>query len=139
MLLKRILFVIACSGALLLAGCSAALTDPSGQGCVPLVSVQPETVRAGDTITVVVSPGCDSAAPADGWVIRAAPVGKLDQAVRVSTSADLASGFEIELLLPKDFPPGAAFAGLDDWDYSNCPDNASCASPSGDFVVTDLP
>lgn len=51
MLLKRILFVIAWSGTLLLAGCSATVTgSPSGQGCVPLVDVQPGTVRAGDTI-----------------------------------------------------------------------------------------
>jgi hypothetical protein len=77
--------------------------------------------------------------PAGGWVVKAAPVGQLDFAVRTVAETKLVDGFSATVVLPADFPVGDAFAGLESWDYSGCPDNASCASPSASFRVAQNP
>ena len=127
--------VLACT--LLLSGCSTTLDTPGVRGCVPLVSVSPRTVQVGGTITVVVSPGCNLQTPAEGWVIFTAPVGEMDQAVRLTVQQSLGAGFRTEMPLPASFAAGEAFAGLDGWDYSACPDNASCAGPTTSYTITD--
>ena len=122
--------------AVVLTGCAQTRPGMGGAGgCVPLVSVQPQTVVAGDTITVTIAPGCNPETPADGWMIIGSPVGNLDAAVRTPLAADFADGLEVELQLPASFPSGPAFAGVDEWDFSSCADNESCAGPTTDFVV----
>lgn len=44
--------------------------------------------------------------------------------------------FRVELDLPSGFPAGDAFAGVENWDYSECADTGSCASASASFTVT---
>lgn len=123
--------------AMLLSGCVSPLAI--SDYCVPLVDVSPAEVRPGDTITVTVESGCDVPTPSGGWIVIAAPVGQIDLAVRTVTEAELADGFSATVELPSDFPVGEGFAGLDTWDFSECADNASCASPSASFRVVQNP
>lgn len=132
MSLGRALSVVAIA-AMVLSGCVSA---PPHEGyCVPRVTVSPAEVRPGDTIAVNVETGCDAAMPSGGWIVIAAPVGQLDLAVRTVVEKELADGLSVMVELPADFAVGEGFAGLDAWDYSGCPDNASCASPTGSFRV----
>ncbi|MBA4248689.1 MAG: hypothetical protein C0444_10405 [Microbacterium sp.] len=123
--------------AMVLSGCVS--TPPAEEYCVPRVTISPVEVRPGDTITVTVESGCDVPMPAGGWVVIAGPVGQLDLAVRTVTEAELVNGFAVTVELPADFPGSEGFAGLDYWDYSGCPDNASCASPVASFRVAQSP
>lgn len=118
---------------------AAACTSAPRTVCVPRVQIEPNKAHAGHTIEVSVEAGCDIAAPPDGWIVYAAPVGKLENAVTVHVDAELSKGFTTMLTLPAAFPAGEAFAGLKDWDYSTCDDSASCASPSGSFTVLPTP
>lgn len=127
------------AAALALSGCSTPSPSPASDYCVPRVSVIPAEVRPGDTITVEVDSGCDAPMPPGGWVVAAAPVGDLDRAVRTTVEEDLGDGLTISIELPDEFPLGEAWAGLDEWDYDDCADNASCASPTGSFRVVRVP
>lgn len=132
----RVLAVVAIA-AMVLSGCVSA--PPAESYCVPRVTVSPAEVRPGDTITVSVESGCDADMPSRGWVVIAGPVGQRDLAVRTLIEAELVTGLTTTVELPADFPLGEGFAGLDAWDYSGCPDNASCASPTGSFRVVQNP
>ncbi len=118
-------------------GCStSAIPDPTY--CMPLVTVSPSSVHPGDTVTITVDDGCTMPTPEGGWELIAAPVGQRDVAVTGSTEADLSAGFTADLVVPADFPTGEAFAGIDNWDFSQCADTSgSCASPTGNFEVVD--
>lgn len=123
-------------GLLLVAGCTVSGPEEvDATYCVPRVWVTPAVVGPGDTISVEVESGCDVSTPRDGWVVIAAPVGQLDRAVRTTVDAELEDGFTVTFDVPEDFPPGEGFAGLEEWDFSGCPDDASCASPTGGFEV----
>ena len=134
---RRVALVIVV--ALALSGCSTPSPSPASDYCVPRVSVTPAEVRPGDTITVEVESGCDAPMPRGGWLMTAAPVGELDLAVRTTVEKDLGDGLTISIELPSSFPLGEAWAGLDGWDYGDCADNASCASPTGSFRVVRAP
>jgi len=126
--------------ALALSGCSTPSPSPASDYCVPRFSVTPAEVRPGATITVEVESGCDAPMPRDGWVVTAAPVGDLDAAVRHDgrgrpSSTDSPSRSSCR----PTFPLGEAWAGFREWDYSGCPDGASCASPTGSFRVVHVP
>jgi hypothetical protein len=118
---------------------AAACTSPPTSACVPRVQIEPKKAHAGHTIEVSVEAGCDIAAPSDGWIVYAAPVGKPERAVTVHIDGELSKGFHAMLTLPAAFPTGEASAGLKDWDYSTCADSASCAGPSGSFTVLPAP
>ncbi|QHC67632.1 hypothetical protein GSU68_14355 [Rathayibacter sp. VKM Ac-2759] len=131
-----VLGLLAC--ALALGGCamsSPPVGDDGPAGCVPLVRIEPRVASPGETVTVVVADGCDLETPEDGWDVVVAPVGGLESGVRSVVSTDLGEGFSVDVVLPADFPAGEAFGGIDGWDFSHCPDSASCASPTGDFTV----
>ena len=126
----------AASATLLLTGCTVSGPEEiDATYCVPRVWVTPADALPGDAISVEVESGCDASTPPDGWVVVAAPVGQLERAVRLTVDAELEEGFTVTLEVPDDFPPGEAFAGLEEWDFSGCPDDASCASPTGSFEV----
>ncbi|MDO8338636.1 MAG: hypothetical protein Q7T15_10335 [Microcella sp.] len=131
--------VLVIAAALALSGCSTPSPSPASDYCVPRVAVTPAEVRPGDTIEVEVESGCDAPMPPGGWVVTAAPVGELDRAVRTTVEEDLADGLAVSIELPDTFPLGEAWAGLLEWDYGDCADNASCASPSGSFRVVRAP
>jgi hypothetical protein len=124
--------------AMLVTGCASAVpaASPEVPGrCVPLINVQPERPSPGDRIVVTAPGTCRVAVPPDGLEITAAPVGDLTSAVRLTVPLGTGEPFHAELQLPDDFPLGEAWAGIEDWDYSSCPDNASCAIPYGYFTV----
>lgn len=127
-----ILMVAALS--LALSGCST-IGPGAGSCVVPRVQVEPTVVHPGDTITVVAEDACDVRMPDDGWVVGAGHVGGGGTLVHVTSADALDGSFRVELQLPDDFPIGEAYAGIENWDYSTCPDNASCASPTGSFTV----
>ena len=53
----------------------------------------------------------------------------------VRSTAELDGHWSVSVELPDDFPAGETTAGIDNWNYSSCPDNASCAGPVGSFRV----
>ena len=135
----RIRIALVSAVTLALSGCSTPSPSPGSDYCVPRVSVTPAEVRPGDTITVEVESGCDAPTPPGGWVMTAAPVGELDRAVRTTVEEDLGDGLTVSIELPDAFPLGEAWAGILEWDYSGCPDGASCAGPTGSFQVVRAP
>jgi hypothetical protein len=123
---------------LALGGCTAinTATNPASGYCVPRVHVEPATVHAGDTITVVSDDSCGVAVPGGGWLVVAGHVGDGGKGQVTVRSSDLFDGsFRVELTLPDTFPVGEAYAGVDNWDFSPCADTASCAAPMGGFTV----
>lgn len=137
----RLLAIAAAVATLTLSGCAtvtptAEMGNPDAAGCVvPLVRVTPATVHPGDTITVVSGDPCDIPIPGEGWLVVAGHVGDGGARVHVTSDDELDGLFRVELTLPDDFPIGEAYAGIGNWDYSTCPDNASCAGPTGSFTV----
>lgn len=119
---------------LALTGCATIGLD-DGTCVVPLVRVAPATAHPGDTITVVSDDSCDVEVPNGGWVVVAGHVGGGKTLVQVTAKNVFDGQFRVELTLSEDFPVGEAYAGIENWDYSTCPDNASCASPTGSFTV----
>jgi len=63
------------------------------------------------------------------------PTGQPELGVRLTVTDAFDGAFRVQMTVPTDFPAGAAFAGIENWDYSACSDNASCASASVDFTV----
>lgn len=128
--------LLACT--LMLGGCATSsppVDDAGAAACVPLVRIEPRVASPGDTVTVIVDDDCDLEAPEGGWEVMVAPVGRFESAIRSTVAADLDEGFSVAIPLPPGFPAGEAFGGIDGWDFSHCPDSASCASPTGDFSV----
>jgi hypothetical protein len=123
-----------CAGVVTLTGCGAPVAVPPGT-CVPLIAVEPDTVAPGSTITVTSHGACRVTIPPEGLTITAAGVGNLDSAIHAAGAVDAEGALRVQLQLPEDFPLGEAWTGIDDWDYSSCPANASCASPFGYFTV----
>ena len=97
--------------------------------------VDPKTVSPGGTITLRSDTTCDNEPPQEGWVVTAAPVGNQKELATATTHDRFDGSFRVTLTLPADFPAGDAYTGIDDWDYSFCSDNGSCASATGDFTV----
>lgn len=126
----------ACIGVVTLMGCAAPVVGPPG-ACVPLIAVEPDTAAPGSTITVTSRGACRVTVPPEGLTITAAGVGNLNSAIHTAGAVDAEGALRVQLQLPKDFPLGEAWTGIDDWDYSSCPDNASCASPFGSFTVVE--
>ena len=116
-----------------LGGCGAL----SGSSCLPRLSVEPSHASPGDTITVKSADTCDAPMPQGGWVIGAGHVGGgVDSLVSVTTDQTFDGSFSVRLTLPESFPVGESFAGVKNWDYSNCGSAVeSCASASGNFYV----
>lgn len=114
-----------------LAGCSA-----PAPVCVPRLSVTPNPAHPGDTIRIASSDVCDVAVPAEGWRVVVHPSGSSGSTVSVTTSAAFDGSFGTSVTLPEDFDEGEGSAGIENWDYSTCPDDASCAIVSGSFIVT---
>lgn len=131
---RRISAVALALALMTLNGC--AMISPSSGYCVPRVHVEPTSVRAGDTVTVVSEDRCEVTVPTGGWLVVAGHVGDGGNGpVQVRSSEPFDGSFRVDLQLPKDFPAGEAYAGVINWDYSTCPDTASCAGPLGGFTV----
>jgi len=132
---RRIGSAVALMGlAMLVNGCTLS-APPATSLCLPRFAIEPSEVRPGDSIMLVSDTPCDVDPPEGGWAVLAAPSGMPDLGVRATTTEDFDGSFRVQLELPDDFPPGDAFAGIDNWDYSACSDGGSCASASVDFVV----
>ncbi|MFG6475601.1 hypothetical protein ACFXP7_04360 [Microbacterium sp. P06] len=97
--------------------------------------MDPRIASPGETITLSSDTACGNETPEGGWVVVAAPVGDQQAAVTVKTNVEFDGSFRVTIDLPADFPKGDAYAGIDNWDYSFCSDNGSCASATGDFTV----
>lgn len=86
---------------------------------------------------------CEVAPPSGGWSVLVAPVGHPDQGVRTEVDDGFDGSFSVSVDIPLDFPPGEAFAAIDNWDYSPCDDTnsnnsaGSCAAASGSFTVAE--
>lgn len=119
----------------LLSGCVGRGEPPAG-GCVPRIMIEPAEVSAGETISITSDTACDDAAPSGGWVVGAGHIPGGEPLVSVVTDEQFDGSFELSLTLPADFPEGEAWAGVQNWDYSFCAANASCAAATGDFTVT---
>ncbi len=127
--------------AISLAGCTYSSAPASGF-CVPRFTIEPSTAKPGDTVTLESTTVCDVDVPRDGWTVQVAPIGETALGVQSSVRDPFDGSWSVEVVLPADFPAGDAFAGIANWDYSDCnaPGDAnssgSCASASVDFVVT---
>lgn len=99
------------------------------------MQIEPATIHPGDSITVVSADKCNVKVPGSGWTVVAGHVGNGKALVQVKSSDKFDGSFRVELTLPADFPIGEAYAGVDNWDYSTCPDAGSCASPMSSFTV----
>jgi hypothetical protein len=134
---QHILLIAAVASAVLgLTGCTVSPSPPpAGSFCVPRFTIEPSVVRAGDTISIASDAKCDVDLPREGWVVIASPVGSRDQGVRANVMDRFDGTFRVELVLSSDFPVGDAFAGIENWDYSQCADTGSCASASASFRV----
>lgn len=118
----------------LFSGCTMSSPPPSS-GCVPRVMVEPKVAAPGGTITLTSDTTCDDEPPRGGWAVIAAPVGSPQALASVTTDDEFDGSFRVTITLPTDFPAGEAYAGIDNWDYSFCSDDGSCASATGDFTV----
>ena len=127
---------------LLTVGASAALTgctaspESGTTGCVPRFTVTPDTARAGDTVTFSTADECDVDVPDGGWRIGVSD----DRGVRdddlVRSSGTFDGSWSVSVPLPADLRSGEGMLGIENWDYSSCPDNASCAGPFGNLTIT---
>jgi hypothetical protein len=126
--------VVVVAATVLLGGCAMSSPFPAG-GCVPRIFVEPKVTTPGDTIVVTSDTACDDTPPEGGWVVIAAHIGGGKALAHTTTQEGFDGSFRVTLQLPSDFPVGQAFAGIENWDYSFCSANASCASATGDFTV----
>ena len=131
--MRRFVALLLCTPLVLtaLVGCST-----PAPVCVPRMSVTPNPAHPGDTIRVESSDVCKVAVPAEGWHVAVHPSGSSSGSVDVTTSEPFDGTFSVPLTLPEDFRLGEGSAGIENWDYSTCPDDASCASPYGSLDVT---
>ena len=102
---------------------------------MPHITIEPAVVSPGGSITMASDTECDAAPPTDVWKIIVAPVGQAYLGVSANVTDEFDGSFSVMLEIPAYFPSGEAFAGVENWDYSECPDNASCASASGGFRI----
>lgn len=123
-----------------LTGCTASPVYRPPGGCLPRFTVTPDTARAGDTVTFATKDECDVDVPDGGWRIEVQHEG--EDASEDSAFADAArsddpfdGSWSVSVPLPTDLESGAAFVSIANWDYSTCPDDASCASPSQSFTI----
>lgn len=124
-------------GASALSGCASSSSGPGlgSDGCVPRLTVEPASAQPGDTVTVSSTDVCDDRVPKGGWAVTVQQ--PIEDGRRTTTrSADAFDGsWSVQVVLPSDFPSGEASVGIDNWDYSFCADNGSCAGVSGVFRV----
>jgi hypothetical protein len=133
--LRRIAPAVALASlGLVMPGCTYS-SPPAGDFCVPRITVEPAVVSPGGTITMSSDTACDTAKPPGGWAVLVAPVGQVGLGVSTTVPDEFDGSFSVMFEVPDYFPSGEAFAGISNWDYSDCPDNASCASASGSFTV----
>lgn len=109
-------------------------------GCLPRFTVTPDTARAGETVTFATTDECDADVPDGGWRIEVQHGGEdvpEDTAFADAARSDDAfdGSWSVSVPLPADLEPGAAWVSIANWDYSTCPDDASCAGPSQTFTV----
>lgn len=128
-------------GAGAMSGCTSSSGGPGGPGgtgragCVPRLTVEPETAHPGDTVTVSSTDVCDGRAPEDGWAVTVAQPIEDGRHVTVRSGDPFDGSWSVPVELPSDFPAGETGVGIDNWDYSSCADNGSCAAVSGVFRV----
>ena len=117
-----------------LTGCASS-GGAGGGGCVPRMTVSPRVAHPGDTVTLATRDVCDVSVPEGGWQVDAFPTGEDTPHVSVRTHEPLDGSWSVSVTLPADFRAGDAAFGIENWDYSTCPDDASCAGPFGYFRV----
>lgn len=120
-----------------LAGCSASPVYGPPAGCLPRFTVTPDTARAGDTVTFSTTDECGVDVPDGGWRIEVSDDGGVrdDDIARSTDTFD--GSWSASVRLPGDLRPGDGMLAIGNWDYSSCPDNASCAGPFGNLTITD--
>lgn len=127
-------YVMVAVAALLLSGCSA-MPNEISDFCVPALDVKPTIAHAGQTLFVSSDSVCAADVPPGGWVVVAAPVGRLSDGVRVTSPKEVDGSFRLALELPDEFPVGDAFVAIENWDYSSCSDGGGCAGAEASFTV----
>jgi hypothetical protein len=137
-LLAVLVLTLAVSSAL--AGCAASPVFGPPAGCLPRFTVTPDTARAGDTVTFSTTDECDVDVPDGGWRIEVQHEGANlpeDSAFADAARSDDAfdGSWSVSVPLPASMESGAASVSIANWDYSTCPDDASCAGPSRSFTV----
>lgn len=116
-------------------GCVTSSGGDGRGGCVPRMTVSPEIAHAGDTVTLSSSDVCAVQVPDRGWEVTAKQPLERGRAVTVQSGDALDGSWAASVTLPADFPSGEVSFGIDNWDYSTCPYDASCAGPFGSFRV----
>lgn len=131
--------VIAALCALSLTGCILQ-GIPEGRSCLPVLTAEPRTAHAGETVVIASATRCDAPRPDGGWTVLVAPSGRPDHGVRTTVTDEFDGAFRVEVMIPEGFERGEASAAIENWDYSTCEDGGgagSCAGAVVDFVVTD--
>lgn len=123
-----------------LSGCTSYPVSGPTAGCVPRFTVTPDTARAGDTVTFATTDECDVEVPDGGWRIDVQHQGENvpdDPAFADAARSDDAfdGSWSVSVPVPSDIEPGDAWVSIRNWDYSTCPDDASCAGPSRDLTI----
>ena len=113
-----------------LAGCSA-----PAPACVPQLEVTPNPAHPGDRVQVRSSNVCGVAVPREGWRVDVSSGGEQHSVVSATTSQAFDGTFSVTVTLPNGIAEGDASAHIQNWDYSTCPDDASCIGASGYFTI----
>lgn len=122
--------------AIVLSGLTACMSPaPREAGCVPRLSVEPRSVHVGDTVTISTDDVCRVDVPDGGWRIEARGPGTDGARATARSAASFDGSWSARVVVPAAFPVGDVSIGITNWDYSSCPDNASCAAPFADFTV----
>lgn len=137
-LVASLVLTLAVSGAL--TGCSASPVYGPTAGCLPRFTVTPDTARAGDTVTFATTDECNADVPDGGWRIDVQHQGENvpdDPAFADAARSDDAfdGSWSVAVPVPSDIEPGDAWVSIRNWDYSACPDDASCAGPSQALTI----
>jgi hypothetical protein len=104
-------------------------------GCVPRMSAEPRSVHVGDTVTFSTDDVCKVDVPDGGWRVEARLAGAVGTRATARSAEPFDGSWSVRILVPAAFPVGDASIGITNWDYSSCPDTASCAGPFADVTV----
>ncbi|GAA4267561.1 hypothetical protein GCM10022256_31730 [Frondihabitans peucedani] len=116
-----------------LAGCATPAVDRGG--CVPRFSIEPGVARVGDSLEFSSRDVCAVDVPRTGWRVAILVPGSAEARATVRSTETFDGSWTVRIVVPPGVPAGQASVTITNWDYSSCPDGASCAGPSAEFTV----